>query len=145
LTVVANGTVGKSFYTLTVRHTIQPFTLVAASILPRTSAKATVATISPGASVPTTVAKQIGTMTLTHSVAEFAFVQSTVWPGKLAVSVAFVFPKDTVVGAAIAPAINTTPMTLIESVFAFVSIAVGKRSSSESMPSEIAKVQRMHA
>jgi hypothetical protein len=139
LTVVANGAVGKGLYTLTVRHAIQPFTLVAASIFPRASAKATVPAISPGASVPTAVAKQIGTMTLANSVTEFAFVKSTVWPGKLAVSVAFVFPKDTVVGAAIAPAVDTTTVTLIKSVLAFVSIAVGKRSSSESVPSEIEK------
>jgi hypothetical protein len=139
LTVVANGAVSKGLYTLAVRHTIQPFTLVAASILPRTSAEATVPTISPGTSIPTAVAKQIRTVTLAHSVAEFTLVKSTVWPGKFTVSVAFVFPKDSVVGAAVAPAVNTTAVTLIKSVLAFVSIAVGKRSPSESVPSEMEK------
>ncbi len=48
-------------------------------------------------------------------------------------------PEDAVVGAAVAPAVNTTAVTLIKSVLAFVSIAVGKRSPSESVPSEMEK------
>jgi hypothetical protein len=185
LTLVTHGTVGKELYTLAVRHAIQPFTLVATSILPSIGAKATVPTIFPRtivptavaeqvetvalersvaetsfvptavakqvgtvalehsvaitSFVPTTVAKQVGTVALEHSVAEISFVTSTVWPGKVAVSVAFVFPIDAVVGAAIAPGITTTAVTLIESVLAFVSITAGKRSPSESVPSETEK------
>mmetsp|Transcript_11017 Transcript_11017/g.24658 ORF Transcript_11017/g.24658 Transcript_11017/m.24658 type:complete len:392 (-) Transcript_11017:1771-2946(-) len=135
LSIVPNGTVRKRFDALSVRHSIQPFALVATPILPIADPISIVSSVLPTTFVSATVGKFVRSVAFPLPIAKVTIVHSTIGPSKDTPAMALVLSEHSIVNTTVIPFISSTTMSLVKTIFTMIIVSIGKCGTTIAMPS----------